>query len=171
VQFPEALALMYTASNFTVSGTPSFTIEFFAMSYLQLRDSSISETEDEKEDAYRSTSQNESRLFSYRNLFGATLISWLATAISLIWIILRRSETVQSHAATPLPFTKGTTRYSRSNAILTDTSVPSRVLTFNPDARFHYTAADTGNAAWSNLMPSTSSARPLQGPILIQSHR
>jgi hypothetical protein len=34
--------------------------------------------------------------------------------------------------------------------------VPSRIVSFNANPKFHYTAKDAGGPAWSALMPSIS---------------
>ncbi|KAF1942729.1 hypothetical protein EJ02DRAFT_160641 [Clathrospora elynae] len=109
------------------------------MSYSRIQDEF---SEDSASDGKREVpiwpSRSSAHFFSYRSLFGATLALWIATSIALGWVIVKKGERHENHAATPLPFP----------------SVPSRVVTFDIDSRFHYTAAGSGTPAWSGLMPN-----------------
>jgi hypothetical protein len=78
------------------------------MPYTQIRDETFAETEDEKEDLYSCPSPTDRWLFLYKTLFGVATFSWVVTTAVLGWVVLRNSESVENHAATPLPFSRGT---------------------------------------------------------------
>jgi hypothetical protein len=86
----------------------SYTVGLHSMAYNKIRDEPTSDTDQEKEDFLSWGRRDESRLFSYRNLFVVAFILWIATLASLIWTLLSRDEPFPNHVATSLLFPRGT---------------------------------------------------------------
>ncbi|EFQ91546.1 hypothetical protein PTT_11592 [Pyrenophora teres f. teres 0-1] len=122
------------------------------MAYARLSDHSPMEAPDEKDDLSIWPPRHLSRLFSYKTLFGASLALWIVTSATFGWVLAHRPCGYGNHAATLMPFPP----------------VPSRVVAFEPNSKFHYTAKDAGGPAWSALMPNDGGILSVADPSKYQ---
>jgi hypothetical protein len=77
------------------------------MAYTRILDETFAETENEKEDLYSLPTQTARQLLLHKTFYGVATFLWVVTTAILGWIILRNSESVENHAATLLPFSRG----------------------------------------------------------------
>lgn len=77
------------------------------MAYARLSDDASIESPYEKTEPSESLLQNSARYFSYKNLFGASLVLWIATLATLAWVLGQKPSTYGNHATNSLPFPPG----------------------------------------------------------------
>jgi hypothetical protein len=78
------------------------------MAYTRLSDNTSIESSYEKVEPFESPLYSFFRYFSYKNLFGAFLVLWIATLATLAWVWGQTTSTYGNHAANLLPFSPGT---------------------------------------------------------------
>ncbi|KAH8731656.1 hypothetical protein GQ44DRAFT_699072 [Phaeosphaeriaceae sp. PMI808] len=109
------------------------------MAYSQIRDDSLTEFNNDEKEANESwVSRDDSHSTFYKSVSAVAFVLWITTTAAFVWAISRKVAIHGHHAAYPLPFS----------------IAPSRIITFNPDSRFHYTARDAGKSAWLSLVPN-----------------
>jgi hypothetical protein len=80
------------------------------MAYARLPECSEEHPGYDKEELSLTLPQSKTRYLSYRNLFGATLVLWMATSATLGWALVQKSTGNRNHAVGSLPFAPGIRR-------------------------------------------------------------
>ena len=87
------------------------------MAYARLSDDASIESPYEKAEPSESLLQNSARYFSYKNLFGASLVLWIATLATLAWVLGQKPSTYGNHATNSLPFPPGMHQRCRKKSL------------------------------------------------------
>ena len=77
------------------------------MAYARLSDDVSPESPYEETELSRLPPRTLAQYFSYRNLFGASLVLWMATFGSLAWFLQQRPSIHGNHVVNLLPFPPG----------------------------------------------------------------
>lgn len=80
------------------------------MAYARLSDDASIESPYEKAELSQSPPHRFADYFSYRNLFGASIVLWVATFGILAWFLGRKPLVYGNHAVNSLPFPPGMCR-------------------------------------------------------------